>query len=300
VVNIGANTSGIDFVLAPGGAIEGSITTAGGGVRVTVFDALGRFVTSGESDFFGDYRSHDGLPTGTYYARTEAGGGLLNELFDDLPCPFLDCDPTIGAPISVTVPIITGGIDFSLAEGGGISGRVTEEGVPIPESLLKDVDVGIFDAAGDLRISGSSSNFGSWRSPVALPPGTYYVRTLNGSDLGWANERYQELPCLFSCPITEATAITVSAGTSTQHVDFTLVPRPLFFDGFESGGLGIWPGIVGGTACAHSMCTTGGPLTAGCDLCVGAICAADPSCCDDTWDDLCRLEVALTCELECP
>jgi hypothetical protein len=48
------------------------------------------------------------------------------------------------------------------------------------------------------------------------------------------------------------------------------------------------------------MCTTGGPLTAGCDLCVGAICAADPSCCDDTWDDLCRLEVALTCELECP
>jgi hypothetical protein len=302
-VTIGTTTSGIDFALAPGGAIAGSITDQATGDPLTagevdVFDILGRFVTSGSADLGGNYQSDDGLPTGTYYARSVAHSLHVNELYDDIPCPFLDCDPTTGTPIAVTVGATTGGIDFPLAAGGAIRGTVSEEGGPIPRSYLMGVEVGVFDAAGNLLMSSFSGTLGSWG--VATPPGTYYARTLNGRDVGWANERYDNLPCLFSCPIIEATPITVVAGMNTIGVEFTLVPRPLYFDGFESGGLGIWPGVVGGTTCAHSMCTTGGPLTAGCDPCVAAICAVDPSCCNDSWNGLCQLEVALTCQLECP
>ena len=43
----------------------------------------------------------------------------------------------------------------------------------------------------------------------------------------------------------------------------------------------------GGSACAHSECQTGAPLDEGCSTCAGAICGADPFCCDSNWDSMC-------------
>lgn len=39
--------------------------------------------------------------------------------------------------------------------------------------------------------------------------------------------------------------------------------------------------------CAHDECVAGPPLDATCSACAGAICAADPFCCDTDWDSLC-------------
>jgi hypothetical protein len=47
--------------------------------------------------------------------------------------------------------------------------------------------------------------------------------------------------------------------------------------------------------CAHSLCTTGGPLTASCDSCVATVCANDPFCCNSGWDGLCVSQVATEC-----
>jgi Zn-dependent metalloprotease len=58
-------------------------------------------------------------------------------------------------------------------------------------------------------------------------------------------------------------------------------------------------------SCAHTLCTTGAPLAAGCDSppsfpsCAGAICSADPYCCATAWDDTCTSEVATICGKNC-
>lgn len=42
-----------------------------------------------------------------------------------------------------------------------------------------------------------------------------------------------------------------------------------------------------GTCCAHSECTEGAKLEAGCSLCVDSVCGQDSYCCDNEWDGVC-------------
>lgn len=298
-VTQGRTTAGIDFGLTLGGAIAGSITEAGTGdplpsTAVNFWDSGGSIVTSGSVDPAGNYVSSDGLPTGSYFAATYVFSLHINELYDDIPCPF-GCSVTSGTPIPVTVGTTTPGIDFELAAGGGLSGTVTDAvtGDPIPNVLVV-----AYDTLGNALHVMTSDLAGEYSPSAALPAGTYYARTIN--DLGYTDELFDELPCLFWCAITAATPITVAPPPVTGGIDFTLAVRPLFFDGLESGGLGIWPTSTGGVACAHSICSTGFFLSAGCDPCVAAVCSVDPFCCMVTWDTSCIAEVSNTCSLVCP
>jgi hypothetical protein len=54
-------------------------------------------------------------------------------------------------------------------------------------------------------------------------------------------------------------------------------------------------GFEGGGSCAHSPCSVGVALTAGCGSCVGTVCAADRYCCTTAWDATCVSEVASLC-----
>ncbi len=54
-------------------------------------------------------------------------------------------------------------------------------------------------------------------------------------------------------------------------------------------------GTVDDGCCAHNECTSGVALLNGCTPCVSAVCAADPFCCSDAWDDLCVFEVMTEC-----
>lgn len=55
--------------------------------------------------------------------------------------------------------------------------------------------------------------------------------------------------------------------------------------------------------CAHNMCSTGTKLTNNCDSakanCVATICAADPYCCNTSWDSVCVGQVASKCAKNC-
>jgi hypothetical protein len=55
--------------------------------------------------------------------------------------------------------------------------------------------------------------------------------------------------------------------------------------------------------CVHPLCTAGSSLVNLCDStkanCVSSICAADPFCCTDGWDDICVGEVASICGKNC-
>jgi len=51
--------------------------------------------------------------------------------------------------------------------------------------------------------------------------------------------------------------------------------------------------------CAHSICVTGGALTASCDSCATKICAQDSFCCSSSWDSNCTAEVDSICDESC-
>jgi hypothetical protein len=58
--------------------------------------------------------------------------------------------------------------------------------------------------------------------------------------------------------------------------------------------------IVGSETCAHSLCTTGGPLDPTCSTCVASVCAFDSFCCAVAWDSICVNEAKATCGITCP
>lgn len=54
------------------------------------------------------------------------------------------------------------------------------------------------------------------------------------------------------------------------------------------------------TACAHDVCEQGEALDPTCDAdCVTAVCAADPFCCNSSWDSVCVGQVAEACSQSC-
>lgn len=55
-----------------------------------------------------------------------------------------------------------------------------------------------------------------------------------------------------------------------------------------------------GTGCAHSECTTGGPLTKTCSTCATNVCNADAFCCNTSWDSLCVSKAKTTTGCSCP
>ena len=221
-VTAGATTSGIDFGLAVGGTITGTVTDAGTGapladVSVYVYNASGSFVGSATTNASGVY-TKTGLPTGTYYVRTSNSLGYVDELYNDLPCPGGTCTVTTGTGVSVTAGATTSGINFGLAVGGTITGTVTDAGTGAP---LAGVLVCVYNASGSLRGQRRRrTRRGSTRRP-ACRPARYYVRTSNS--LGYIDELYNNLPCPGgSCTVTTGTGVSVTAGATTSGIDFGL------------------------------------------------------------------------------
>ncbi len=119
----GSMRTGINFALATGGAISGTVTdgataAAVSGVRVDIFDAGGNIVTWGSTDGYGNYTTGGGLATGTYFAVSSATRHY-NKLYAGLWC-FAGCDPTTGTAISVTAGAVTTAIDFALDSTAGL------------------------------------------------------------------------------------------------------------------------------------------------------------------------------------
>ncbi len=67
--------------------------------------------------------------------------------------------------------------------------------------------------------------------------------------------------------------------------------------GTTAGGTTV--GLDGGNGCAHDVCTAGVALSASCDACATAVCAADSFCCTNSWNARCVTEVATYCTSGC-
>ena len=225
-VTAGTTTSSINFALQAGGAISGVVTDAGtgfgilGAVTVQIYASSGSVVKSAATLACQASYTVNGLPTGTYYARTFVPSALnyVDEAYDNVPC--LNCSPNfVGAPIAVTVGATHTGIDFGLSPGGIITRFVTDAGTL---AGLASVNVNVYTSTGAFAKGTSTPSTGSY-TVRGLPTGTYYARTFVASTVNYVDQLWNGMTCL-SCTVTTGTAIAVTAGGTQSGINFPLSP----------------------------------------------------------------------------
>jgi hypothetical protein len=233
-VTVPNTTSGIDFELAAGGNIAGSITDADttlplGDILVGIHDTTGLLIAFGASSATGDYSILSGLPTGSFFAATGNLDGYVDELYDDMACTAGLCAITNGTPIAVTLGSTTSAIDFSLSRGGSFSGRVNKAA---DGASLADVFVLGHTATGDLVGTATTDSNGDYTLMTGLETGSYRATTLN--PLGLDDLLFDALACPDGvCDVTSGTPIAVTLGSDTPNIDFALPGDALGACGFE-------------------------------------------------------------------
>ncbi|MCB1058388.1 MAG: carboxypeptidase regulatory-like domain-containing protein [Acidobacteria bacterium] len=115
----GAQATGVDFSVAVGGQIHGTVRSEIGQPVAAVVDAwsaTGERLRTAYAATDGTYQL-TGFQTGDYFITTRLAQGYLPQLYQGLPCgelPEPDCDVTLGTPVHVELGQTTDGIDFAL------------------------------------------------------------------------------------------------------------------------------------------------------------------------------------------
>jgi hypothetical protein len=243
----GEAVSGIELALGKGAALAGELHVegtldpiAGGGVDVV--DGNNVAVGFGVSDVDGAWLV-DGLGSGPYFARTRAEG-FLDELYDDLPCAGGACSPATGQSLEPTPGTTLSGIDFVLAPGARIRGKVRSATTLQP---IANATVTVFDQAGVQVALAASASDGTY-AVRALAGGSYRVRfDANGFD----SQLYDGLACTAqSCEPVAATAVLLAPPLDKTGVDADLGgggsspqnPRLVYLNDCKPNGCTILPG----------------------------------------------------------
>ena len=151
LVTIGENTTNINFTLEPAGRISGVVRNASGNpisgawVCADACDTINVGGCGPTTGMDGTY-SIDGLRTGSY--RINAGAdGYASKFYNNT------YSYDLAAPVQVTAGATTTNINFSLEQGGSVSGMVQDaSGNPIP-------DVTISDEAGHKTVTDSNGKY---------------------------------------------------------------------------------------------------------------------------------------------
>ena len=212
-------TSVADARLAAGAGISGRITGARGegvgSVQVAVYAGDGSYAAGATTDDTGAY-GVGGLTAGdftvcfdTSYATGSSSGGYVNECYDN--------QAPGGTPTTVTVQTgqVTGGIDAVLADGAGITGRVTAAtGAP-----LGDISVSVITAGGNYRFTSTGAD------------GTYAISGLSAGAVGvcFSSNPFDGSPgsvsrCYDDQPTGTPTPVDLVAGVVTSGIDAQLAP----------------------------------------------------------------------------
>jgi 5-hydroxyisourate hydrolase-like protein (transthyretin family) len=207
-VTTGSITPNINFTLDPSGSISGTVTSEDDSqpvfALVFIYDSNGNYVSYAYTDDNGAYKA-GGLGTGTYFAATSNYSGYVDELYDNIMCPFGTCDVQSGTPISVTFGQETTGVNFALATAGVLRGTVTDEQTSAP---IEDVGIEVYDSNGYYAGFGYTDPSGNY-SVAGLMPGNYFAVTYVYYD-GYLNEIYDNIPCDGWCDPLTGTPIPVT------------------------------------------------------------------------------------------
>jgi hypothetical protein len=221
----GSLITGIDFSLARGGQIAGTVTNAStsagvSGVAIVFYTPQGQQAATATSTTGGAYLS-PGLPPGTYTALIPAASGLVPELYDNITC--LSCFGAAavnGAKITVTAGATTSGINFALDPSGTITGTVRNSA----NAPVASVSIAVVNRQNVVVSNGVTNAQGAY-SATGLPSGTYFVRTNLSATAPYLGQVYaspSNLVCE-SCNAAElGSAVTVTAPATVSNINFTL------------------------------------------------------------------------------
>lgn len=162
------------------------------------------------------------LDAGSYYV-VASGDGRVVSAWPGIECPgyFYSCNLALAQPVSVAGGATTSGIDFSLGQGGRISGRVREANTGL---LLPGAAVHAVNADGDEFWTNADAT-GRYSIPT-LPAGTYRVWTEESAHLP---QRYNGLDCPTppqTCAFEAGTPVMLARNTAHDGVDFSLKRMP--------------------------------------------------------------------------
>ena len=240
----GGIAGGVDFSLQPGSELSGTATDQFGnplpGGEVVLFDSLGREVK--RAGISGGNWSLTGLADGSYFLVILNGSRLVDELFDDIPCPGAGCDVTQGTSLTVgaapatvaqkdgnrgsvkaTVSVSDGPLDISLEPGSLIRGRVNG-----PDGAgIAGAEVTFFNDSGEVVGSAVANGVGEYESESAFSAGTYFAATSDGEQRGvgggLVNALFEGADCPLECdPTTSGTEIGLAAEVDRDNIDFAL------------------------------------------------------------------------------
>ncbi|HSL84861.1 MAG TPA: carboxypeptidase regulatory-like domain-containing protein, partial [Thermoanaerobaculia bacterium] len=215
-VTVGSDTPNVDFALALGGSLAGTVSEVAtadpvANVEIRVYDSSGILRRTRFTAANGSY-SAGGLPTGSYFAHTVTTTHL-DELYDNLQCE-PGCNPTTGTAIAVTAGSPSSGIDFVLTRLGSVAGSVTDAGTGAP---LAGVRVTVFDSLGRPQGSTQTLGDGSYLAH-GIFPGDVHVKA--GPTSSHAAQMLDRLP--FGLNVLAGATVPVSLSSTTTGVDFSM------------------------------------------------------------------------------
>jgi hypothetical protein len=223
----------INFALQPGSTITGTVTNATtsapvSSASVAFFASSGIAVGSTNTDAQGRYTS-PGLPPGSYYVVADphplTASGLIGQLYDNLPCPGMNCVGTVtsGTAVQVTAANTTPNINFALQPGAVIIGTVTNATTSAPVAgVTVKFYTSVYTNFGWGNPKATTDTQGRYTSPP-LATGSYFVVADPPTSSGLVGQLYDNLPCPGGgCPVTSGTAVSVTPPQTTPNINFAL------------------------------------------------------------------------------
>jgi len=196
-VTAGHETAGIDFALARGNTISGTVTRASNGeplrTDILIRNASGQQITrTTSSSGTGEFRTRP-LAPGTYYAETRSAGftstPAVDQMFDGHDCSPSPCHWSGGTGIVMTAGTDVTGIDFSLREYGTIAGTIRDASTGL---VLAGAFVTFTRTGGSSAGAHTDAN-GNYLSPL-LNPGHYTVQLSAAGFLAITHEELVTVP----------------------------------------------------------------------------------------------------------
>lgn len=198
--------------VALAGTITGTVTSAASrqplaGMAVAAYDAAGSLRGTATTDATGLYMLV--LPAGSYRTLAYDANGLYATAFDGGAESF-ETSPALALDATGTVRV-----DFALVQGGRLTGQViAPDGNSVGNAVIE-----AYNLSGTRRGFTTSSAQGSYS--IVLPPGQYKLVAFDQSG------RYAATFYRTAADFDAATAVGVTAGQTTNGIDFTLAVAAL-------------------------------------------------------------------------
>ncbi len=216
-ITAGATTTGCDIHLMPGGSFSGTVTEAAtglpvAGLRVSLFDSSGSIISGAGANTAADGSFLVGIvPPGNYFVRAK-GDSASGLAFEFYPGVALVSNAT---PVAAVAGSDIPGIDFTLDQGGWITGMAKDQASGLPIELC-DLDVYSTQQEFIGALDAGTATDGTYvLGPV--PVGDYLVKCSPpvGSPL-------QVQYYLLAADAQSATAISVLPPNTVPGIDFVL------------------------------------------------------------------------------